>query len=136
MLELEKLEAETRAAQLATERAQLELDGQRAALAAKRADAARREQEERAWANAPRFPNGNYYSAFGYRGPFMTGYAGYVPYGSAAYGNQWRHVGGGFRPAPSVHAPFSPMGPPGTSAPDPKTGMFNIPGWKDPRSYF
>jgi len=129
-LEVQRLEAETRTAQLQREQAQVDLDAKRAELAGKRAQQAylerERERDERAGkSSASNDGMAAYYGPYGYGG------APFYPYFT------------GQRGAPHSHKP-NPMPPPGSGpAPSPIPGFrdpsnmsFQVPGYQDPRNYF
>jgi hypothetical protein len=126
VLELERLEAEHRTAQLRREQAQVELEAMRAELASKKAEHAYRERERERSQQAPReglAPDG--YAAFG---PLVVPAAGFpLPWPGA-------HPAMKPVPLPAPNPEPSPSPIPGFR--DPGNMSFQVPGYRDPRSYF
>jgi hypothetical protein len=128
-LAVQRLEAETRMAQLQRDQAQVELDTRRAELAGKKAEQAQRAREhEQQQAKSSNEVTG----LASYFGPFGYGGGGFLPFYPTVS-----------RPGQSAQLP-NPAPPPGPGpAPAPLPGFgnssntsFQIPGYKAPQSYF
>ena len=128
-LAMQRLEAETRVAQLQREQAEVELEARRAELAGKKAEQASRVREhaqQRERGSAEVTGLASYFGTFGYGG------GAFLPFYPAAS-----------RPGQTAQLP-NPTPPPGpgpTPAPlpgfgDPSNTSFQIPGYKSPQSYF
>jgi hypothetical protein len=139
LLALQRLEAQTRVAQLERDKAQLEVERQRMRLAGDKADQAYLErQREREQNRPPQSQNlvsgvSAYYSPFGYGGTFAPPF---LPWPNAAHAGQAGGGPGMARPNPNPLPGPGPAPVPYGSIRDPHNTGGQIPGFNDPRSYF
>ncbi|MFT3926114.1 MAG: hypothetical protein QM778_26455 [Myxococcales bacterium] len=129
-LAVQRLEAETRIAQLQREQAQVDLDAKRAELASKRSQQAylEREREDRAASKSSSY---NHDGLAAYYGPYYGYGSGFYPYPAGARAAHDRHLPNPMPPPGPGPAP-SPI--PGFR--DPSNMSFQVPGYQDPRNYF
>lgn len=125
VLELERLEAENRAAQLRREQAQVELETMRAELASKKAEQAYRERERERAQQPPR------------EGLAPDGYTAYAPlFPAAGFPLPWPGLRPRVKPVPLPAPTPEPTPSPIPGFRDPGNMSFQVPGYRDPRSYF
>jgi hypothetical protein len=130
-LAMQRLEAETRTAQLERDRAQVELDAKRAELASEKARDEARARKQELDELAAR--NQQSYGMAAYYGPYGYAYGGYgYP---ALYPGRGRGPHAVLRPNPTP-GPGGPAPSPIPGFRDPSNMSFQVPGYQDPRNYF